>query len=154
MSESEEVKKKRIRAGHRASATRISTQTKENLESTEFDPAKMKQHLQFLKDKLRVIGQLDAEIVDLLQTEEETTREIEQSDTFKEGIELAMISFESAVAETSRTPTRNRSRSNSDAASEEQEIRTDIVNEVSRPLCCSSIDDNRISFYDFTARNR
>ena len=66
MSESEEVKKKRIRAGHWASATRISTQAKENLESTEFDPAKMKQHVQFLKDKLRVISQLDAEIVDLL----------------------------------------------------------------------------------------
>ena len=45
-----------------------------------------------------------------------------------------MVSFESAVAETTRTPTRNRSRSNSDAASEEQEIlRTDIVNEVDRP---------------------
>eukprot|EP00731_Ephydatia_muelleri_P005954 Em0003g202a len=139
MSESEEVKKKkRIRAGHRASATRISTQAKENLESTEFNPAQMKQHVQFLKDKLRVISQLDAEIVDLLQTEEETTREIEQSDTFKEGIELAMINFESAVAETSRTPTRNRSRANSDAASEEQEIRTDIVNEVSRPNSAAS----------------
>ena len=86
-----------------------------------------------------MISQLDAEIVDLLQTEEETTREIEQSDTFKEGIELAMIIFKSAVAETYHTPTRDRSRANSDAASEEQEIRSDIVTaEVSRPDSAAS----------------
>ncbi|KAL5515912.1 hypothetical protein EMCRGX_G001157 [Ephydatia muelleri] len=64
------------------------------MESTEWNAAKLKQHLQLLKGKLEIIEKLDAQILESLETEDEITGEIEQAD-----ILLPMTDLETALRE-------------------------------------------------------
>ena len=64
MSEQEVTKMKQIQAGHKSSITRFIAQVKEAPESTEWNAAKLKQHLQSLKGKLEIIEKLDAQILE------------------------------------------------------------------------------------------
>ena len=82
------TKKKRIRAGHRGSATKIVTKIKERLTNynAETDKNELKQLRDSLKDKIEALKNLDAAIVDLLSMSkeenaaEELAKEIEESD--------------------------------------------------------------------------
>lgn len=91
MSAQELTKKKRIRAGHKSSVTRIIAQVKETLEEDDWNAAKLKQHLQLLQGKQDILNKLDAEILEGLETEDEITGEIEQADIFKENIAITII---------------------------------------------------------------
>ena len=86
-------RKKRIRAGHKASATRILRQVDEiagSDEVTEADRSRLAQLKLGLEEKLATLKQLDAEILELT-AEEGLEAEIEQSDTYKEGIYGAIV---------------------------------------------------------------
>jgi hypothetical protein len=82
------TKKKRIRAGHRGSATKIVSKIKEKLTNynTETDRNTLKQLRGTLKDKIEALKNLDATIVELLSASkdetavEELAKEIEESD--------------------------------------------------------------------------
>ena len=82
------TKKKRIRAGHRGSATKIMTKIKERLTNynAETDKNELKQLRDSLKDKIEALKNLDAAIVKLLSMSkeenaaEELAKEIEESD--------------------------------------------------------------------------
>ena len=82
------TKKKRIRAGHRGSATKIMTKIKERLTNckAETDKNELKQLRDSLKDKIEALKNLDAAIVELLSMSkeenatEELAKEIEESD--------------------------------------------------------------------------
>ena len=67
------TKKKRIRAGHRASVTRIIAQVQQALESEELNSSKLKQQLQTLREKVDVLRKLDSDILSALETEEDIT---------------------------------------------------------------------------------
>ena len=96
------ARKKRIRAGHKASATRTLTKVEEALvaaaeRTEEFDTSKLSQLKLSLQEKLEVLRQLDAEILELTD-EEGLVDEIEQADLFKEGIYTALVRIEKATA--------------------------------------------------------
>ena len=83
------TKKKRIRAGHRSSATRMLTQVEESLAASPPDVARLSQMKLSLQEKLETLKLLDGEIVDLTE-ESHLADEIEQADGFKERIYAAV----------------------------------------------------------------
>lgn len=92
-------RKKKVRGGHRASATRIISQTYETIESTdavESVVTKLKQSKLILQEKLETVKQLDEEILGLVD-DEEVDNEIEQADVFKERVHRAIIDSTSAL---------------------------------------------------------
>jgi len=84
------ARKKRIRAGHKASATRIVTQINGILSEDNPDLTKLLQLKLSIQEKLETIKSLDGELLDLV-TEDDLTSEIEQADAYKEGIYAAII---------------------------------------------------------------
>ena len=97
------VKKKKIRGGHRSSATRTISTIYETIESTVDRETVMTMLLQCkltLKEKLETIKRYDDEILELVG-DEEVENEIEQADIFKERVHRAIIDVTSAI-ETSR----------------------------------------------------
>ena len=88
------TKKKRIRAGHRSSATRMLTQVEESLAASPPGVARLSQLKLSLQEKLETLKLLDGEIVDLTE-ESHLADEIEQADGFKEHIYAAMVRIES-----------------------------------------------------------
>jgi len=96
------ARKKRIRAEHKASATQTLTKVEEALvaaaeRTEEFDASKLSQLKLSLQEKLEVLRQLDAEILELTD-KEGLVDEIEQADLFKEGIYIALVRIEKATA--------------------------------------------------------
>ena len=90
------ARKKRIRARHKASATKIVTQIDGILGEDSPDITKLLQLKLSIQEKLETIKSLDGEMLDLV-TEEELTSEIEQADAYKEGIYIAMIRIDKCV---------------------------------------------------------
>lgn len=85
------AKKRRIRAGHKASATKMLNEVdallaEEPPKLTKLSPLKLS-----LEEKLATLKLLDNEILDLIEEEESLAREIEQADTYKEGIYQAIV---------------------------------------------------------------
>jgi len=80
------AKKKKIRSGHKGSATRTVRQIAEVLGNDSPDRDRLSLLRMTLKEKLDTIKTLDAEIVDLIEDEEELAGEIDQADTYKEGL--------------------------------------------------------------------
>ena len=80
------VKRKRVRSGHKGSATRTVRQVTELLGTDSPDRDRLALLRMTLKEKLDTIKSLDAEIVDLIEDEGELAEEIEQADTYKEGL--------------------------------------------------------------------
>ena len=101
------TKKKRIRAGHRASVTRIIAQVQQALESEELNSSKLKQQLQTLREKVDVLRKLDSDILSALETEEDITGDIEQADIVKETLESTIFDLEAALTtqEQNNSPT-------------------------------------------------
>ena len=102
------ARKKRIRAGHKASAKRTLTKVDEALaaiatETVGFDTSKLAQLKLSLQEKLEVLRQLDGEILELTE-EDGLVDEIEQADLFKEGIYTALVRIEKATAATPGAP--------------------------------------------------
>ena len=96
-------RKKRIRAGHRVSATRILNQIDGALPAVTPDSAKLSQLKLSLQEKLETLKLLDAEIVELTP-EEGLVEEIEQADGYKEGVYTAMINLEKQLSTPIATP--------------------------------------------------
>lgn len=97
------ARKKRVRAGHRASATKIIRRIDELLVVDKPDTGKLSQLKLTLTEKLEVLKLLDAEVLDLVE-EESVAEEIEQSDEFKESIYAALVRIERALAPPPSTP--------------------------------------------------
>ena len=95
---SEEItRKKRIRAGHKASVSKVIGQAKADLDSNDRDPLKLQQQRQKLKEKLEILRKLDSEILDLTADENEISAEIEQTDEFNGDLELTILTLDKAL---------------------------------------------------------
>jgi len=80
------VRKKRVRAGHKASATRMMRAVDEVLTAGEdLDQARLNQLGMSLKEKLEEIKVLDNEILSLV-ADDELDDEISQADLYKEQV--------------------------------------------------------------------
>ena len=91
------AKKKRIRAGHRASATRTLTKLNDALAAeTAPDEAKLSQLKLTLEEKLGTLKLLDGEIVELID-EDALATEIEQADDYKSEIYAALVRIDKAL---------------------------------------------------------
>ena len=88
------LKKKRVRAGHRASATKILHHVDATLTADTPDASRLALHKMSLGEKLETLKTLDNEIIDLIEDETALGEEIEQADAFKETIYAAMIRIE------------------------------------------------------------
>ena len=85
-------RKRRMRGGHRASATRIIIQVYEAIESTDSVGeviTKLKQCNVALQEKLEVVRQLDSEVLDLVE-ENELEEEIRLADEFTAKVRRAI----------------------------------------------------------------
>ena len=71
-------RKKRVRAGHRASTN---TRTEDLMAADPLDSSKLTQLKMSLSEKLEVLKQLDSEILDQIE-EDDVAAEIESSDNF------------------------------------------------------------------------
>ena len=98
MTEQSLVKTKHVRGGHRASTTRIIAQAVLFLNSEEPNVARLRQLETALREKLSVLGKLDAEIIDLTLAEEALAEENEQADACKEKFQLMLFELEAALA--------------------------------------------------------
>ena len=98
------ARKKRVRAGHRASATRMITKATALLDDADADPMKLSQLKLSLQEKLDVLKQLDGEMLGLVD-EESVADEIEQSDGFKEEIYTVMVRIDGRARAVSRGAT-------------------------------------------------
>ena len=87
MSVEELTKKRRIRAGHKASATRMIGSAEDLLTTTGSDTSRLTQLSRSLQEKLEVLKTPDSEIINLVD-EGSVVDEIEQADIFKKASSL------------------------------------------------------------------
>ena len=99
------TKKRRVRSGHRGSATKSITRVEEQLASSTPDADKLAALKLTLKEKLDVLKHLDEQIIDSVDGEDEIAREIELADTFNETIYDAIVKVERHLSSLSATPT-------------------------------------------------
>ena len=85
------AKRKRIRAGHKASATKTIRQIEEVLASESPDQERLSLLRLTLNEKLETIKALDTEVVEYIEGEEALASEIEQADDYKQGVYRALI---------------------------------------------------------------
>lgn len=105
MTEAEALpRKRRIRAGHRASATRILGQAATALAETPLDPDRLSLLKLTLDEKLETLKSLDVEIIELTP-EEALEEEIQQSDEYKEKVYDALTKIYRAVNPGTTPPT-------------------------------------------------
>ena len=78
------ARKKRIRAGHKASATRMLNQIDGILADSTPDVSKLSQLKLSVQEKLETLKLLDGEILELVG--DDLVTEIKTADSFKEGI--------------------------------------------------------------------
>ena len=109
MSLEEINKKKRVRAGHLGSVTRILAQVQETLEAEDGNTLKLSLALRTLKEKLTIVRELDAAILDATVSEQDVYSEIKEADILQEKIELAISEIELALSGSSKIsdPTHN-----------------------------------------------
>lgn len=92
-------RKRRVRGGHQASTKRIISSLYEAIEATEDLESvmtKLEQCRITLKEKLETLKQLDEEILGLVE-DSKVDNEIEQADTFKERVHVAIITANKAL---------------------------------------------------------
>ena len=77
------AKKKRIRAGHKASATKTMSKIDDIVGTDSPDSSTLSLMKLTLKEKLETIRVLDSEIVELIDDEAAVTTEIEQTDGYR-----------------------------------------------------------------------
>ena len=98
------ARKKRIRAGHKASATRMLNRIDELLKAEEVDKAQLAQLKMSLTEKLETVKLLDGEILELTE-EVDLDDEILQADTYKNNIYQAMVKLDKAAKDAAPPPT-------------------------------------------------
>ena len=76
-----------MRAGHKASVSRIRTQVSDAKDAEEMNILALKRHMRTLEEKKKIIVQLDEEMLQLTLEEGELTDEIVKADEFRESIE-------------------------------------------------------------------
>ena len=96
--------KKRIRGGHRASATKMIRKAEELLSKADPDIAQLAKVRLSLQEKVSVLKQLDSEVVDLVK-EEEVADEIEQADTYMEDVYDVMAKLDQLSSKKGSTST-------------------------------------------------
>ena len=108
--------KRRVRAAHRGSVTRLTDKLDEILISG--DARRLRQLKQSLTDKQHVLSKLDEELIELVN-DEHLEEEVEAADLIRERIGLAIISLDDALESlsTRRTPREASSPSRSPLAS-------------------------------------
>lgn len=89
MAEEELTRKRRVRGGHRASATRTLGEVQPSIDSEPLDNAKISQLKRSLEEKLRFLSGLDEEILALIP-EEAIEDEILRADEIKQGIYISL----------------------------------------------------------------
>eukprot|EP00731_Ephydatia_muelleri_P027563 Em0019g436a len=77
------TKKKRVRAGHKATVGRIIADAKTALEAQERSIPKLEQQQKKLREKYEIIKKLDGEIQSQIEAEDDVSNEIEQADIVK-----------------------------------------------------------------------
>ena len=92
------LRKKKIRAGHQVSATRLLNQIDTALTAPTTDSDKLSQLKLSLHEKLEKLKLLDSEIVEL--TPEGMEDEIEQADEYKENMNRALIMIDKVLKPT------------------------------------------------------
>ena len=92
------AKKKRIRAGHKASTTKVLSEVDALLAEETPEPAKLSGFKLRLEEKLETIKLLDTELLNLIEEEEVIVKEIERADLYKEGIYQAMVKIDQCCA--------------------------------------------------------
>ena len=101
------TRKRKVRAAHRGSVTRIISQVYESLESGEaLNLPRLRQQKLQLSGKLDVLSKLDDELIEMV-AEDELDVEVEQADVIKEKIGLCIMDIDQALerpktADTSR----------------------------------------------------
>lgn len=88
------AKKKRFRAGHKASATKTIRHVEDVLASEAPSHGKLSLLRMTLNEKLETIKSLDAKVIDLIEEEEALAGGIERADGFKEGVFDALIKID------------------------------------------------------------
>ena len=88
------TRKRRVRAAHCGSVTRLTTQIDKALISG--NVRRLRQLKQSLTDKPRVLSKLDDELMELV-SDEHLEEEVEAADLVKERIDLALISLDDAL---------------------------------------------------------
>ncbi len=105
-------KKKRIRAGHRASATRTVRQVEELITGGAPDTSRLSLMRLALKEKLETLKALDSEVAELVD-DDALAEEIEHADGYRETVFGALIKIDQALdtaeGATGGTPTRKHS---------------------------------------------
>ena len=96
------AKKRRIRAGHKASATKSIRHIEEVLARDTPDKERLSLLRLTLSEKLEVVKALDSEVIELIDEEDALATEIEQADGYKETIYSALIKIDRATK--SRSP--------------------------------------------------
>ena len=106
MSEEEQLaRKKRLRAGHRASTTRILGQVEPAVTADPLDVSKITQLKRSLEDKLHSLSELDEAILNLTP-EESIEAEIIQADETKERLYSALTKLDRCLSASTPSPTR------------------------------------------------
>ena len=80
------ARKKRIRAGHKASVTKTMAKVDAALTAEPATLSGLPLLKLTLKEKLEVIRTLDPEVIELIEEEEVLTTEIQQADEYRESI--------------------------------------------------------------------
>ena len=96
MSAEELARKKRVRAGHRGSTTRMLGQVQPTIDSDPLDIPKIRQLTRSLEEKLQALSKFDSDILDLT-SEDDIEDEILQEDEVKEQIYQALSQLEGAL---------------------------------------------------------
>ena len=99
------AKKKRIRVGHKASATKTIHHIEEVLMSETSDKARLSLLRLTLKERFETIKLLDVEIIDLIE-DETLANEIEQADAYKETIFTSLVMIDELTEARSTVPHR------------------------------------------------
>ena len=122
------TRKKRVRGGHRASATRVISQADEAIRSgpepgaSGFNMAALKQYKLTLQEKLEILTRLDEEILEAVE-EGEVEEEIGHADVFKEKVRMAVFNIDTVIPHT-HTPALHREGSATPSPTAEHEPAT------------------------------
>ena len=94
-------RKRKVRAAHRGSVTRIVGQVYESLESGDaLSVPRLRQQKSLLSGKLDLLSKLDDELIEMV-AEDELDHEVEQADVIKERIDLCIMDIDKALKRTS-----------------------------------------------------
>ena len=95
------AKKKRLRAGHRGSTTRMLTQVNKLLREEEVNLARLAQLKLSLQEKLETLKQLDSEVLELTE-DKDLEAEIQSADDYKDCVYADMVGIDESNAKSRR----------------------------------------------------